>query len=134
MEPDQFMIPDLDEDGYLPPGIHEATFEELVERFGNSIQTRVLRTWALNELFNLVEEYAIGMYIDGSYVTNKIAPGDIDILLIVPEDFDYQTSEGQKLATFLRIAKTKYRLDLYIKRNRKSNANNKFDITKCIFD
>jgi hypothetical protein len=28
------VIPDFDQDGYLPPGVHPATIDEIAERFG----------------------------------------------------------------------------------------------------
>lgn len=38
------VIPDFDESGNLPPGIHEATWEEVVERYGgNTLRKRLLQ-------------------------------------------------------------------------------------------
>jgi hypothetical protein len=34
------MIPDCNNDGYLPPGIHEATLEEIETRFGRQSELR----------------------------------------------------------------------------------------------
>ncbi len=33
------MIPELDDQGYLPPGIHRASIDELAERFGTQFGT-----------------------------------------------------------------------------------------------
>jgi hypothetical protein len=34
------MIPDYNDDGYLPPGIHCATLEEIAARFGQESELR----------------------------------------------------------------------------------------------
>jgi hypothetical protein len=34
------MIPYLDDDGYLPPGVHPATLDEVEERFGIGSEVR----------------------------------------------------------------------------------------------
>ena len=38
------MIPDFDENGYLPPGIHKATLDEISERFGQESALRKAET------------------------------------------------------------------------------------------
>jgi hypothetical protein len=34
------MIPEFDERGYLPPGLHRATLEEIQQRFGRQSELR----------------------------------------------------------------------------------------------
>jgi hypothetical protein len=34
------MIPEFNDDGYLPPGIHTVTLEEIAARFGQESETR----------------------------------------------------------------------------------------------
>ena len=46
------MIPPLDSDGYLPPGIHRATVEEIKARFGHESE---LRRVLMESLLWLVE-------------------------------------------------------------------------------
>ncbi len=47
------MIPDLDENGYLPPGIHGATMEEVAERFGCQSESRRAQMESLRWLVDL---------------------------------------------------------------------------------
>lgn len=72
------MIPEFDENGNLPPRIHFCTWEEFVERFG--ITRRRLRL--IEGLKTAMEQLqAVGcqtIYIDGSFVTEKLNPGDFD--------------------------------------------------------
>ena len=81
-------IPDF-EDGRLPPGNHLATVEEIVARFCSSSPRRA----ALEEPLRLLAEVAVDakaahLYLNGSFVTDKESPGDIDAVLILPDDFD----------------------------------------------
>ena len=72
------MIPSFDERGNLPPGIHSATWDEIVERYA----TNERREQLLDGLRAAIESlHAAGcscVYLDGSFVTDKELPGDFD--------------------------------------------------------
>jgi hypothetical protein len=89
------MIPDFRDDGYLPEGLHVATDAEITFRFGTStIQRRrltlQLRRWI--ELARIIG--AKRLFIDGSFVTAKPDPNDIDAVVWLPEDFAERVSGG----------------------------------------
>lgn len=72
-------IPAFDADtGNLPPGVHGATWAEIVARFGWNAE----RTRLLDGLHRALESLkAAGCrtaYLDGSFVTEKDVPGDFD--------------------------------------------------------
>jgi|WetSurMetagenome_2_1015567.scaffolds.fasta_scaffold426568_1 hypothetical protein len=73
------MIPDFDYEGNLPPGVHSATLIEIEERFSYNLT----RKEHLSHLKLLIKDLiAIGcktIYIDGSFVTRKSLPNDMDI-------------------------------------------------------
>ncbi|BCV64339.1 hypothetical protein FA893_06775 [Photobacterium damselae subsp. piscicida] len=73
------MIPDFDSTGNLPEGIHLASMEELVERFGYNPK----RAWLIDGLKLLIcalqKANCPLVYIDGSFVTSKEIPGDYDL-------------------------------------------------------
>lgn len=72
------MIPDFTSEGVLPPGIHEATLEELREKLGFSRRRRDL-IGGLERALRMMSYCGIErVYIDGSFVTDKPRPGDID--------------------------------------------------------
>ena len=73
------MIPPFDSPtGYLPPGIHDATWGELVERYGiNPYRSRLL-DGLLAALRNLRSAGCLVVLLDGSFVTAKLFPGDYD--------------------------------------------------------
>lgn len=72
------MIPKLDSDGKLPPGIHEGSWDELATLFGQG----PVRARLLDGLYRAaVALKAAGcstVYVDGSFVTTKAQPGDFD--------------------------------------------------------
>ena len=84
------MLPELNADGELPPGVHSANWEELQFRFGGLSPRRV---WLFGRLRALLELAATNgklrrVFIWGSFVTAKPAPRDLDILLIMDEEFE----------------------------------------------
>lgn len=77
-------------DGHLPPGIHLYTIEQIKQAFG-SFQTTDQRPKLYKKLLELVEEakgfdFMRYIVIDGSFVTDKSDPGDIDLIIVVDQD------------------------------------------------
>jgi hypothetical protein len=84
------VLPDLTCDGELPPGVHVANWQEFESRFGDSSPRRL---WLLSRLRVLLELAATSgklrrVFVWGSFVTAKPAPRDIDVLLIMDENFE----------------------------------------------
>lgn len=80
-------IPALDQNGLLPVGVHDCTLDELKARFGSfQISDRRPQLFARLEAF-LSEARATGLVVsllvDGSFVTSKPEPNDIDLILVV---------------------------------------------------
>jgi hypothetical protein len=73
------MIPPFDPvTGYLPPGEHEATWQEIVERFGTTGWRRELLRGLQLALESLAKAGCQRAYIDGSFVTSAERPNDFD--------------------------------------------------------
>ncbi|MEI9941990.1 MAG: hypothetical protein WDO69_32655 [Pseudomonadota bacterium] len=72
------MIPEFDELGRLPPGIHLATWDEIASRFGGSAWRSRLLAGLRAALLSLKGAGCGVAYIDGSFVTTKQMPGDFD--------------------------------------------------------
>jgi predicted nucleotidyltransferase len=86
------VLPELTAEGDLPPGVHGADWQEFQSRFGCSSPRRV---WLSGRLRELVELAAISgklrrVFVWGSFVTAKPVPKDLDILLIMDEDFEVE--------------------------------------------
>jgi hypothetical protein len=73
------MIPDHSADGALPPGIHDADdWSEVVSRFGGTAQRNALLAKLRLGLDNLLDAGCPWVLLDGSFVTNKPDPDDVD--------------------------------------------------------
>lgn len=72
------MIPDLENDGLLPPGIHWATWQEFSNRFGTNEHRKTLLSGLRDALISLKTAGCQTVYIDGSFVTGEETPGDFD--------------------------------------------------------
>ena len=84
------MLPAFTSEGELPAGVHVTHWQEFHSRFGTTTPRRV---WLLGRLEALIEIAAATgqlrrVFVWGSFVTAKAAPGDLDILLIMDNDFE----------------------------------------------
>src|SRR6516165_4479632 len=82
------MIPPLDEQGYLPPGIHPATLGEVEARFGHESELRRVQMESLCWLFELARRAGVArLIINGSFVTEVFEPNDVDCVLLIGPGF-----------------------------------------------
>ncbi len=72
------MIPAFDKDGNLPPGVHPASWDEFARRFGATPHRRRLLSGLKSALAVLKAAGCQRVYIDGSFVTEKVVPNDYD--------------------------------------------------------
>lgn len=73
------MLPDFDREGKLPPGVHLASWPEIVERFGTNARRKQLLEGLETALGVLRAAGCTRVYLDGSFVTQKALPGDYDL-------------------------------------------------------
>ena len=96
------MLPDLTNNGELPPGVHLATWPEFESRFGCSSPRRL---WLSGRFRTILELAATGgrlrrVFVWRSFVTAKPAPRDLDILLIMSDDFEVDQMSAAAQAIF----------------------------------
>ena len=72
------MIPEFEAGGLLPPGVHWATWEEVIDRFGTNPWRQHLLTGLRAALENMRVAGCRTVYLDGSFVTSKAVPNDYD--------------------------------------------------------
>ncbi|HBL13849.1 MAG TPA: hypothetical protein DD379_21120 [Cyanobacteria bacterium UBA11162] len=72
------MIPEFDQNGNLPPGVHFCQWEKFKERFGNTLRRRRMIDGLEVAITQLKAAGCRTIYIDGSFVTTKPDPGDFD--------------------------------------------------------
>ena len=83
-------LPAFDSCGDLPVGVHPATLAEVIARFGQGTPQRELITARLVHIYELARATGklLRFVIFGSYVTEKSAPNDIDIILVMADNFE----------------------------------------------
>jgi hypothetical protein len=90
------MLPDFNSDGDLPSGVYQVTLEEAIFRFGDGHPQRREMTRRLSCIYRLARETGSVQHflVFGSYVTDKAAPNDIDIVLIMQDNFRVEACPG----------------------------------------
>ena len=78
------MIPPFDADGFLPPGVHPATLDEIRERFGGPSEVRRAQIESIRWLIDLAARAGVErIVLKGSFVTDIMEPNDVDCVLLV---------------------------------------------------
>ena len=82
------MLPPFDDVGHLPAGIHSCSVAELVARFGGGSEERETE---INELLQFIEAAKASgvrrLLVNGSFVTGKLAPNDVDVVILPGPDY-----------------------------------------------
>ncbi len=95
-------FPNFNADGDLPVGVHRAFLQEVVQHFGTRTARRLQMARRLERIYNIAS--ATGkvahFIIFGSFVTNKPEPNDVDIFIILENDFDASTLVGEARILF----------------------------------
>jgi hypothetical protein len=93
------MIPAFLPDGYLPEGVHLASEREVTFRFGSTSQRRRRLALRVRRWIQLARTVgAARLLIDGSFVTDKAQPDDVDAVILLPRDFHEQVRRGTDAA------------------------------------
>ena len=75
-------IPALDDHGLLPAGIHDCSVEEMRASFGwNEHRQELIRRFTCFLSNEICGVFDCPVYADGSFVTDKKCPNDIDVVL-----------------------------------------------------
>lgn len=110
------MLPEFSVEGELPPGVHTAVWGEFQSRFGGSSLRRDWLTGRLRELLELarLNGKLRRIFVWGSFVTTKTTPNDLDILLIMDDDFEVDGIAGPAQDVFDSVrAKLRFESDVY---------------------
>lgn len=87
------MIPAFDQNGCLPQGIYDCTVADAGERFG-AFQITGRRSHLWNKFIEFMREVEAcrlveTVLVNGSFVTAKAEPNDIDLVLVVSSQHDF---------------------------------------------
>ncbi|MBM4035773.1 MAG: hypothetical protein FJ291_28875 [Planctomycetes bacterium] len=109
-------IPDFDENGNLPPGVYRVSLAEIEARFVWNERRRVLFSGLKRAVANLARAGVRRVWIDGSFVTAKEEPMDIDGCWEYPRELDFEALDPVLYDTVppRRPMKRKYGVDFLV--------------------
>src|SRR5438105_2335692 len=89
-------VPNITSNGYLPPGIHAASLDEVIDAFGSQSPARRRHTGALSSICHAASryEYIKRVLVWGSFASAKPDPRDLDYSLVVAWQHDVATIFG----------------------------------------
>jgi hypothetical protein len=99
-------LPDFNEAGDLPLGVHSARLDEVIQRFGSGSARRQ----AIGERLRRVYEVAATtgevarFVVFGSFVTKTPFPNDVDVFLLMEDTFDANQLRGEATLLFDNFA------------------------------
>jgi len=133
-------IPNFDEQGLLPEGIHDCTWAELADRFcrfqSNDCRPELCRR--LQEMVEAVRRSKMirEILIDGSFATSKPQPNDIDLILVLPSDWDFASElspDTYNLMSKNRVRK-RFGFDIFVAREKSLEYETDVDFLQQVRD
>jgi hypothetical protein len=95
-------IPKLNKDGTLHRGVHRATVAEVRAAFGGTTARRVELMIALERALGRAWKAGVTRILaDGSFVTAKKEPRDVDLVFRVDDDFARRLGRGERDARWV---------------------------------
>ena len=95
-------LPAFNESGDFPPGVYRATIDRVMERLGTgtfqraTVASRLARIHALVVSTGLVRRFIVF----GSFVTAEPHPNDVDVFLLMEDEFRVDRVEGESRLIF----------------------------------
>lgn len=95
-------FPNFTETDDLPSGIHPASLSDTIAGFGTGSTRRKVLALRLERIYRLAAQtgYLTRFVIFGSFVTGKSEPNDVDIFMIMDDNFDVGQITGEAALLF----------------------------------
>lgn len=95
-------LPGFNEFGDLPEGIYPASLDEVVNRFGSGSLRRRAVTERLRRVFGLARATSCldRILVFGSYVSDVSEPNDVDVILVMRNDFRSEDCQAESAVVF----------------------------------
>ena len=96
-------LPEFTQTGDLPVGVHAASLAETVARFGTGSDRRKLLALRLDRIHQIASQtdHLARLVVFGSFVTDKHEPNDVDIFMIMDDNFDMGSLVGEPRLLFV---------------------------------
>ena len=111
------MIPDFNKHGNLPAGIYKESIDDIEKWFGLNSKKRISLFSTFNNFLELIMPFKTNIkqiILDGSFVTTKENPGDIDCIILIKNNTRFTPEIVDKLVN----AKKLYNIHLFIHEER----------------
>lgn len=105
-------IPEFEAGGQLPPGDWEAGWDEIEQRFAYNFRRREILAGLRHVVELLVQHGVTEIWLDGSFVTDRIRPNDVDVVYAISpgeDDADWDDVGPARR----RYVKDLHRVDLW---------------------
>lgn len=115
------VLPPLNDDGDLPPGLHLAGWSEIEARFGRGTAARRRAFSTLKRLHDLASRTGSlrKFYVFGSFVSAATDPRDVDVFLVMTADFRVEDGPSPSEALFSHAnAQSQYGASIFWLRER----------------
>jgi len=95
-------LPEFNETGDLPSGVHRASLADTVARFGTVSDRRKLVARRLERIHQIASQTGrlARFVVFGSFVTDKHEPNDVDVFMIMDDNFDMGSLVGEPRLLF----------------------------------
>jgi len=95
-------LPEFNESGDLPEGKHRASITEVVTRFGSVTDQRKAITDRLRRVYELAIStgHLDRFILFGSYVSDKKEPKDVDVILVMRNEFHAENCPAESSVLF----------------------------------
>ena len=90
-------LPDFTETGDLPSGVYQASLAETVKRFAAGTDRRKLLALRLERVYRIALQtgHLARFVVFGSFVTDKREPNDVDVFMIMKDNFEVGRVVGE---------------------------------------
>jgi hypothetical protein len=109
-------LPEFNASGDLPPGVHRATLNEVLQRFGSASGQRGMCTLRLSHVYELAQRtgHLWRFVIFGSYVTAEPSPNDVDVILVMDDAFRVEECPIESRGLFDHaVAQARYGVSIF---------------------
>lgn len=99
-------LPEVTGMGDLPVGVHDATLSEIMWRFGVGSGRRKLLALRLRRVYEIAQSTGrlARFVVFGSFITSKEDPNDVDIFMIMDDEFDFDALDSDARLLFEHAA------------------------------
>ena len=95
-------LPEMTDSGELPLGVHPASLQDTLARFSTGHAQRIAVGERLGRVYQVASStgHLARFVVYGSFVTDKPQPNDIDVFMVMDDEFDGDKLEGESTLLF----------------------------------